>query len=393
MNQRGSVMWCRQTHIASPASRPDAGRPGHARSRRCRSGRPPARSWPTRPRAGSGSAPCSGEQPEVVGVAAAEAVAVAHGGGPALGLPAAQSEAGAAPSDCERAAATPHAKPSGQLDTIAHSDARYPAVAMRWRSSPRVRYSRWDGTQAGFDLDADAVFSELTDDLLYHGDLNAALRRLLQQGFRDRARRAAPGPARPAREAARRRRQEELEQPRPRRRLRRDRRGARARSSTWSARRSTTSSRRPGVRRRSAARSSPSSGGRAPHAARPAATRPGRQGQGAAGLRLHLGRGPAALRGADGASCASSSCRATFNQMAGAMQTMSPEDMQRMKDMLADLNQHARQRARGEDTQPTSSEFMAALRRLLPREPADPRRAARGDGPAHGGHAGACSTR
>jgi uncharacterized protein with von Willebrand factor type A (vWA) domain len=50
---------------------------------------------------------------------------------------------------------------------------------------PRFRYSRWDGTQVGFDLDADAIFEEITDDLLYHGDLNAALRRLMQQGFQD----------------------------------------------------------------------------------------------------------------------------------------------------------------------------------------------------------------
>ncbi|HEY6698830.1 MAG TPA: hypothetical protein VIZ67_11425, partial [Acidimicrobiales bacterium] len=51
---------------------------------------------------------------------------------------------------------------------------------------PQFRYSRWDGTQVGFDLDADAVLEQMTDDLLYHGDLNAALRRLLQSGFRDR---------------------------------------------------------------------------------------------------------------------------------------------------------------------------------------------------------------
>ena len=49
----------------------------------------------------------------------------------------------------------------------------------------RYRYSRWDGSQVGFDLDADDVLSEITDDLLYHGDLNAALRRMLQSGFRD----------------------------------------------------------------------------------------------------------------------------------------------------------------------------------------------------------------
>ncbi|MBX3313210.1 MAG: hypothetical protein KF906_02730 [Actinobacteria bacterium] len=50
----------------------------------------------------------------------------------------------------------------------------------------RFRYSRWDGSQVGFDLDADAVLAEINDDLLYHGDLNAALRRMLQSGFSDR---------------------------------------------------------------------------------------------------------------------------------------------------------------------------------------------------------------
>src|SRR4051812_12835405 len=50
----------------------------------------------------------------------------------------------------------------------------------------RFTYSRWDGTQRGFDLDADALFDELTDDLLYHGDVNSALRRLMQQGMKDR---------------------------------------------------------------------------------------------------------------------------------------------------------------------------------------------------------------
>src|SRR3954447_7283624 len=60
---------------------------------------------------------------------------------------------------------------------------------MAWRRArqvPRFRYSRWDGTQTGFEIDADSVFSEITDDLLYHGDLNAALRRMMQSGFRDR---------------------------------------------------------------------------------------------------------------------------------------------------------------------------------------------------------------
>ena len=50
----------------------------------------------------------------------------------------------------------------------------------------RLTYSRWDGTQVGFDFDADQVMAQLNDDLLYHGDLNAALRKMLQQGFDDR---------------------------------------------------------------------------------------------------------------------------------------------------------------------------------------------------------------
>ena len=52
--------------------------------------------------------------------------------------------------------------------------------------APRFTYSRWDGSQRGFDLDADALFDELTDELLYHGDVNAALRRMMQHGMRDR---------------------------------------------------------------------------------------------------------------------------------------------------------------------------------------------------------------
>lgn len=50
----------------------------------------------------------------------------------------------------------------------------------------RFTYSRWDGTQKGFDVDADSLFEQINDDLIYHGDVNAALRRLMNQGFRDR---------------------------------------------------------------------------------------------------------------------------------------------------------------------------------------------------------------
>src|SRR5438105_10577718 len=73
-----------------------------------------------------------------------------------------------------------------------------------------LRYSRWDGTQAGFDIDADSVFGEITDDLLYHGDLNAALRGLMQSGFRDRNGERIQG-MRELMEKLRRRRRDELE--------------------------------------------------------------------------------------------------------------------------------------------------------------------------------------
>src|ERR1700710_1730704 len=49
----------------------------------------------------------------------------------------------------------------------------------------RFTYSRWDGSQQGFELDAEGLFEELTNDLLYHGDVNSALRRLMQQGMRN----------------------------------------------------------------------------------------------------------------------------------------------------------------------------------------------------------------
>ena len=74
----------------------------------------------------------------------------------------------------------------------------------------RARYSRWDGTQVGFDLDADALLEEMTDDLLYHGDLNAALRRMMQQGFRDREGRDVDG-LREMLERLRERRREQLD--------------------------------------------------------------------------------------------------------------------------------------------------------------------------------------
>ncbi len=44
------------------------------------------------------------------------------------------------------------------------------------------RYTRWDGTQAVPDLDADDLLSAMSDDLLADGDFWNALRRLFQRG-------------------------------------------------------------------------------------------------------------------------------------------------------------------------------------------------------------------
>ncbi len=54
------------------------------------------------------------------------------------------------------------------------------------RQPAHFTYSRWDGTQRGFDVDADHLFGEMADDLLYHGDVNSALRQMMQGGMTDR---------------------------------------------------------------------------------------------------------------------------------------------------------------------------------------------------------------
>ena len=74
----------------------------------------------------------------------------------------------------------------------------------------KYRYSRWDGSQTGFELDAEQVLAEVADDLLYHGDLNAALRRALQNGMQAPDGRALDG-LRQLLERIARRRREELE--------------------------------------------------------------------------------------------------------------------------------------------------------------------------------------
>src|SRR3954453_1576589 len=49
----------------------------------------------------------------------------------------------------------------------------------------RYRYSEWDGAQEIPSLDPDDVLNALTDDLMNFGDLQHALRNLLQRGMRN----------------------------------------------------------------------------------------------------------------------------------------------------------------------------------------------------------------
>jgi uncharacterized protein with von Willebrand factor type A (vWA) domain len=57
----------------------------------------------------------------------------------------------------------------------------------------RYRYAEWDGMQAFADIDADDVLDEAVDDLLQHGDLTWALRRLFEQGMTLRGNRRVEG--------------------------------------------------------------------------------------------------------------------------------------------------------------------------------------------------------
>ncbi len=47
----------------------------------------------------------------------------------------------------------------------------------------RFNYSRWDGTQQGFDFDGQSLIDELTDDLVYHSDVNAPVRKLMEDSM------------------------------------------------------------------------------------------------------------------------------------------------------------------------------------------------------------------
>ena len=228
-------------------------------------------------------------------------------------------------------------------------------------------YSRWDGTQRGFDLDADSLFDELTDELLYHGDVNAALRRMMHQGMRDRNGDQLAG-IRELLEQLRRERQDRLG--------RHDLGGvydeiARELDDIIDEERHAVDN---------ALRSAQQSGDpRREQNARDAAAE--------RNMRLDLMPDDLAgkVRELEAYDFESAEARQRFealmdrlreqlmqqmvDQMSGAVQNMSPADMQRMKDMLAGLNEMLERRERGED--PRFEDFMQQYGDFFPENPKD----------------------
>ncbi len=231
----------------------------------------------------------------------------------------------------------------------------------------RARYSRWDGTQVGFELDADDVLSEITDDLLYHGDLNAALRRLLQSGFRDRNDERIAG-LRELLEKLRRRKRDELE--------RYDLGGVY--DDIAQELREVVDMEREGIDKlQQEARESGD------------ARRQEITDEVAGERRMQLDLLPPDLasqvRELQNYEFTSSEARerfdelmeklkqqlmqSYFNQMAGAMSDVSPEQVQRMKDMFDSLNRMLEQRERGEPIDPGFERFMEQFGDFFPGNP------------------------
>jgi uncharacterized protein with von Willebrand factor type A (vWA) domain len=229
----------------------------------------------------------------------------------------------------------------------------------------RFSYSRWDGTQVGFDIDAESIFSEITDDLLYHGDLNAALRRLMQQGFRDRDGKQLQG-LRDVLERLRRRRRDELEK---------HDLGGVYDDIARELREVVDKEREELDRQLDEARASGDE-------------RRAETAQAASGERhLRLDMLPNDLAGMvkdlEQYDFQSAEAQEQFealvdrlreqlmqryvDQMSGAVGSMTPEDMQRMKDMMAELNHMLDQRANGEE--PDFAGFMDRYGDFFPENP------------------------
>jgi len=229
----------------------------------------------------------------------------------------------------------------------------------------RFAYSRWDGTQVGFDLDADALLSEMSDDLFYHGDLNAAMRRLMQQGFRDRNGQDLMG-LRDMIERLKQRRREELE--------RRDLGGVY--DDVAQQLREVIEQEREGIQRRlDDVRHSDDRRRQeiVEDLARQRSQQLDELSPDLAGMVQELQQydfmdDDARQRFEELMDeLRQQLMQSYFNQMAEGLQDVSPERMQRMKDMLAELNNMLEQRERGEE--PDFERFMQQYGDFFPGNP------------------------
>ena len=229
----------------------------------------------------------------------------------------------------------------------------------------RFSYSRWDGTQVGFELDADAILAEITDDLLYHGDLNNALRRMMQSGFRDRNGERLEG-IREMLEKLRRKRRDELERydlggvyddiaqelrevvEQEREAL--DKQMQQARES-GDQRRQETAEQATEERHMQLDMLPPDLAGQVRD------------------LQQYDFQSPEARQRFEELldKLREQLAQSYFNQMAGAMSNPDPEQMQRMKDMLNALNEMLAQRERGEE--PDFESFMQRFGDFFPENP------------------------
>lgn len=231
--------------------------------------------------------------------------------------------------------------------------------------SRSFRYSRWDGTQVGLDLDADSVFEEIADDLAYHGDVNAALRRMLQSGLFDRNGERLQG-LRELLRRVRERRREELG--------RHNLGGAFEEMSKKLD--EIVGTERSGIDRR--VNEAHESGDRRRQEILDDLASERRQQLDE--LMPDLASRVQALQNYDFMDDEARKqfeelvdelrkqlLQTTFNQMAESLQDVSPEQMQRMKDMFAELNQMLARRDSGED--PRFEEFMSKYGDFFPENP------------------------
>ncbi len=216
----------------------------------------------------------------------------------------------------------------------------------------KFSYSRWDGTQVGFEYGAGDVMRELNDELLYHGDLNQALQRLMQRGFTDRNGQRVTG-LRELLERLRRRRRELLE--------RHDASGPyedlarRLRDIVDEERAAAQRADDPGAQERQISLD----------------LLPEDLAGRVRALEAHDWSSPEARARFEELveELRSEMLQGWFSRMSEAMADVSPESLRRTKDMLNDLNRMLEAREAGRDTDRMFEEFMDSYGDLFPGHP------------------------